>query len=338
MDGEVNQVLFEHYSNTLRKAVSGHFADGLDDQLRANLTRFAAYKAAHAQKTIASFIQAHKENEARACIKQMDTWLDAEYNTAVARARTAKQFAEFLAPDNPFRNLRWLPSRSADPRAAHVKFYNRIWAKGDSFWDTHSPGTEWNCKCDLEETNEPATDAGDSGLHVPRGLEGNPAKTGEIYTDEASYLRVSNTRKKKIDSYVGKKILRNESLESMKQYQHAATPYTLGFENGTTIDVIVDSKGVRHFSNDVADSTSYLYNEVLHHFSEHIKRAELVAHEDNTKQDKKPSAIHYYYYRCKVGTTEIYINVEENYVVREDRHFYRFYALTDKVRETATWY
>lgn len=224
MDGEVNQVLFEHYSNTLRKAVSGHFADGLDDQLRANLTRFAAYKAAHAQKTIASFIQEHKENEARACIKQMDTWLDAEYNTAVARARTAKQFAEFLAPDNPFRNLRWLPSRSADPRAAHVKFYNRIWAKGDSFWDTHSPGTEWNCKCDLEETNEPATDAGDSELHVPRGLEGNPAKTGEIYTDEASYIRgiskntdgQENVRKSIRDIFRTEKANENITIDTSK--------------------------------------------------------------------------------------------------------------------------
>ncbi|MGI6341350.1 MAG: hypothetical protein ACOXZ9_00010 [Bacteroidales bacterium] len=35
-----------------------------------------------------------------------------------------------------FPNLRWLPSRSADPRVSHTVFYNRVWAKNDPIFGT----------------------------------------------------------------------------------------------------------------------------------------------------------------------------------------------------------
>ncbi|MBQ0016095.1 MAG: hypothetical protein KBT04_03855 [Bacteroidales bacterium] len=48
----------------------------------------------------------------------MIRWQAAEANTATARARTAKQWAQFNDKDHRdlFPNLQWLPSRSATPR------------------------------------------------------------------------------------------------------------------------------------------------------------------------------------------------------------------------------
>lgn len=128
-------------------------------------------------------------------LRTFNRYQDVERSTATARARTAKQFEEFLQPDNVrlFPNLKWLPSRSANPRQTHTAFYNRVWAKDDPFWNTNAPGTEWNCKCDVEETDEPLTD--NSALPqptVPLGLEGNPARTGEVFTDNASYIRIAS--------------------------------------------------------------------------------------------------------------------------------------------------
>ncbi|MBQ7531037.1 MAG: hypothetical protein IJT12_04965 [Paludibacteraceae bacterium] len=89
-----------------------------------------------------------------------------------------------------FPNLKWLRSTSVNPRAEHAKFYDRVWAKDDPFWNTNSPGTEWNCKCDIEETDEPVWDNSDLELPEPvPGLEGNPAKTGEVFTDNAGYVK-----------------------------------------------------------------------------------------------------------------------------------------------------
>ena len=170
----------------------------LTDQLNANLARFSAYKAAYVEKHFKDVLNdpAIKPEEQKAAIRaaedKMAKWTDAEYNTAVARCRTARQFAEFNEPDNKrlFPNLRWLPSMSVDPRAAHKDFWNNVWPKDDPFWKTHQPGTEWNCKCDLEETDDPATDnSAVPDAKVPKGLEGNPYETGKVFTDDVGYIR-----------------------------------------------------------------------------------------------------------------------------------------------------
>ena len=109
-----------------------------------------------------------------------------------ARCRTAKQMAEFMEPDNVrlFPNLEWLATRSANPRAEHQAFVGLILPKSDPFWKTHTPGTEWNCKCDLAETDAPASNADNlPDIKPPRGLEGNPYHTGEVFTDEVGYIR-----------------------------------------------------------------------------------------------------------------------------------------------------
>ncbi|MBQ0111690.1 MAG: hypothetical protein KBT03_01030 [Bacteroidales bacterium] len=65
-----------------------------------------------------------------------------------------------------------------------------MWAKDDPFWTANQPGSLWNCKCDWQETDEPVTDGNPSNKRiVNQGLEGNPAITGEIFTDNASYIR-----------------------------------------------------------------------------------------------------------------------------------------------------
>lgn len=190
---KLNKSLYEQYAGNLRKAVNTVYSedteDGLSDQFRANVSRFAAYKAFHATQQIK--IQLEKStDDAKKVINAFNRYQAAEYNTAVARCRTAKQFTEFIEPDNLrlFPNMRWLPSRSVTLREEHVVFYNRIWPKNDPFWSYNQPGNLWNCKCDWEETDETTTD-GNPNAHIRHnGLEGNPAMTGEIFTDNSSYI------------------------------------------------------------------------------------------------------------------------------------------------------
>ena len=59
----------------------------------------------------------------------------------------------------------------------------------DPFWSENQPGNLWNCKCDWEETDDPVTDGNPTGAHHAKGLEGNPAETGEIFTDQSTYIR-----------------------------------------------------------------------------------------------------------------------------------------------------
>lgn len=77
----------------------------LADQLRANLSRFSAYKAVHVETAFNRILNdaTMTDEERKAAIKVAEErfarWTDAEYNTATARCRTAKQFAKFLEPD-----------------------------------------------------------------------------------------------------------------------------------------------------------------------------------------------------------------------------------------------
>lgn len=190
--------LLQRYAENLIKAVRavpmiGDEAERLAQQWISNVTRFAAYKTYCATQDIRRI--ADEEGGDMDYIKAMlhayNRYQAAEYNTAVARARTGKQWQQFSEDDNVrlFPNIKWLPSRSATPREEHMPFYNRIWPKDDPFWTYNQPGTLWNCKCDWEQTDEEPTDGNPDRRIVKPGLDQNPATSGQIFTDTASYVR-----------------------------------------------------------------------------------------------------------------------------------------------------
>ena len=202
-DAAVNKRLLDIYAGNLLGGVRGVFGDtgygsryfGLANRLEANAARFAAYKAYHATEQVKRQLTARVSKEealkrAEGALRAFNRYQAAEYNTAVARCRTAKQWIDFNREGHAviFPNIRWLPSRSAERRPQHVPYYNRVWAKTDPFWLENQPGNEWNCKCDWEET---ADDVDHDGVKVtppPAGLSGNPGITGEIFSEKSIYF------------------------------------------------------------------------------------------------------------------------------------------------------
>ena len=120
------------------------------------------------------------------------SWLQTEYNTATLRAKFAAEWKQYEADADIMPNLRWMPTTSANPEEEHkVYWMNRLTLPvGDKFWDKHHPGDHWNCKCSLEQTDEPANP--DVLSHIPdvkpqKGLAANPGKTGEMFDDSHPY-------------------------------------------------------------------------------------------------------------------------------------------------------
>ena len=206
----VNPTLLQSYSGNLLKGVRGVFWDikygdrhyDILNRLECNVVRFAAYKAYHATVQVKRALTAKGTAEegrkrAAAVLKAFNRYQSAEYNTAISRSRTAKQWIDFNdeSTKDMFPNLRWLPSRSASPREQHVPYYNHVWAKTDPFWSSNQPGNLWNCKCDWEETSD-APDADKvKALSPPASLEGNPGITGEAFTDNAVYFTANSHEK-----------------------------------------------------------------------------------------------------------------------------------------------
>lgn len=99
-----------------------------------------------------------------------------------------------------------------------------------------------------------------------------------------------------------------------------------------------DSKTTSHLSNDVAQSSQFIWNEVMDRMPQILSKSKLVAHELNTKLDKKPWAVEYYYYEYKTQHYTFYLSVEYNNVTIENRQFYRLYSITKKLRGSAIMY
>ena len=191
----ISEELYQRYADNFRHAVDAvpMSDEDLAAQWRANVSRFAAYKAFHATNELR--ITAEEEggdlHMLQAVLHKYNRYQAVEYNTAVSRARTGKQWQEFDDKDNRrlFPCIKWLPSRSATPREEHMPFYNRIWSKDDPFWNTNQPGTLWNCKCDWEQTDEEPTENNPTSNITKPGLDRNPATSGQIFTDTAAYIK-----------------------------------------------------------------------------------------------------------------------------------------------------
>ncbi|MDR1848108.1 MAG: phage head morphogenesis protein, partial [Bacteroidales bacterium] len=128
----------------------------------------------------------------------MNSYLNTEYASVINKARSGKQFAYFLQHKDTMPNIEWLPSSALHPREAHIPYYYVVRPVDDTFWQENFPGNLWNCKCDWIATAKPVTNLPDKIVPPSKGLEGNPAITGKIFTNEASWLKYAGEEGRKI--------------------------------------------------------------------------------------------------------------------------------------------
>ena len=200
---EVDPDLFEGIINVFNAAVDKSTSsdkDGFADALKTNNGVYSAFRTHRMQNDMAAqmtdkngqlkpFRQFRKDVEPIAS-HHIDNWLRTEYNTAVIRAHQAANWQQFEADRDIMPNLRWVPSTSANPSADHMIFWNTVRPVDDEFWSQHRPGDRWNCKCDLEATDEKVTVAPDG---TPKdepspGLKNNPGKDARLFSDDGPFF------------------------------------------------------------------------------------------------------------------------------------------------------
>lgn len=116
-------------------------------------------------------------------------WLQTEYNTAVIRAQNAAEWKMFEHEREVYPNLEWVESISAHPGEDHRIFWGTIRPVDDPFWSEHRPGDRWNCKCELRQTDKDTTSTpiSDGKSDPARGLETNPGKSKELFSQTHPY-------------------------------------------------------------------------------------------------------------------------------------------------------
>lgn len=120
-------------------------------------------------------------------------WLRTEYDTALIRAHNAADWQQFIRDADVMPNLRWMPTTSSKPESSHRAFWERklTLPVSDPFWNEHHPGDRWNCKCSLEQTDDPPTPelkAEYAGEAPQPGLTNNPGKDGHTFSQDHPYF------------------------------------------------------------------------------------------------------------------------------------------------------
>lgn len=254
----------------------------------------------------------------KAVVNTFNRYQAAEYTTCINRCRTAKQWIDFTSDperNKLFPNLKWLESRSADQREEHQAFYDLILPKDDPFWLENQPGQLWNCKCDWEETDEPASPSAPESVKPAAGLEGNPAITGELFTEKAGYFQGLE------DKAVPK------IRESYTNIARGNIYNSITLKNITINDqkIEINAKGKGHAVHDLYFSNSvFIKNETLLFFEDFLKNYESVIKRKNY-DPLKPNIDFYYYYKLKT-------NHPVYYLVSEDKeNVFKFYGVTDRI-------
>ena len=284
---------------------------------------------------------------AKAVLNTFNRYQAAEYNTATARARTAKQWTDFNADpiaNELYPNLRWLPSRSANPREEHIPFYNLVLPKNDPFWLQNQPGNLWNCKCDWEETDEPATSSRPQTI-CAKGLEGNPAETGEVFTDECTYFKQAGKNRKerrKAEINIADKV--RPLLEAELKKKLLDNKEAICNIDGEEHPVMFIPKGLEEAAQSMKGTSSYwIKNEILKNIPEYIQKGKFVCrvksddtHNTNkaTIRLKRNTDWFYYFKTTLPDGSEAYINIGhyiDSYTVPSRAGRYYFYTITKQL-------
>ena len=209
---EIEPTLFEKTKGIFNNAVSkGWNAGGSPavkrnsafvDALKHNTDVFSAFRVHKMQSDIAAQLLDEKGNlkpfgkfvkDVKPYISHQNrAWLETEYNTAVVRAHQAADWKQFEAEKDVLPNLEWQPSTSPNPGEDHKPYWFTCLPIDHKFWKQHRPGDRWNCKCNLRNTDKPATAVPTEklvkNLQPSKGLDSNPGTTGEIFSDNHPYF------------------------------------------------------------------------------------------------------------------------------------------------------
>jgi hypothetical protein len=342
MDKRLNGLAME-YGGNLRRAVAMVYGDEDSDvrrRLTANVTKFGVYKAYHVDGAIgriqASGVDEKERNlQAGAALALAKLRQRTEYNTTVARTRTARQWDHFMGKEQAeaYPNIRWLPSMSATPREEHRVFWGLTLSKDDPFWQQNQPGNLWNCKCDWEETSREASpNAPTTQVKAHVGLNGNPGVTGEVFSGEASYFQdVPSAKHFELYKAAGNIFYGNLNRVCKDRLSDKRVKVREDLP-----EVAFNARGIGHLVHDCFQSfdASWSRREALPYLDEYIKKGKLVAFEENKKRDKKRHVDFYYYVETEIGGARAYIGLEYSVDPVNGRRLVA-YTITSRLRSTA---
>lgn len=210
---DIERHIFEETLRLFNEAAAKGLSESYDpdlitdrflQELRTNNAVFSAFRTHRMQNDIAAQLidpvtgQLKSFDRWKLDIKGMTdhychAWLQTEYDTAVIRAHQAADWKHFLEEADVFPNIRWMPTTSITPDPLHEHYWTKrlTLPVNHPFWQEHRPGDRWNCKCSLQQTDDPVNASALEGWTPPLpqpGLDNNPANDGQLFSHTHPYF------------------------------------------------------------------------------------------------------------------------------------------------------
>lgn len=283
-------------------------------------------------------------------------YLRAEYNFAVHSSRSAALWQRYSQDADRY-YLQYRTAGDERVREDHRPLHDITLPADDPFWAEYFPPNGWNCRCTAVRVRRSKYEPSDHDKAMAAGQRAttsldkhghnraaifrfNPGAQETLFPPRHPYYKLPTADKETVTNAAEKamanSVLRPEAVKHLKLFQ-GKEPVIKTIE-GNAVEIIFDSKTTKHIANDVAEHKSPLWVQIVANLPAILKDGTVKAHEENTKKEKKPSALNYYYFECKFQGETFYLVVEENFVEMEKRHFFRLYAITKTLRKTAILY
>lgn len=127
-----------------------------------------------------------------------ENYLKAEYNSAIAQARSASMWMEIEKDKGDFPMLTYVTANDGRVRPEHQDLNGIVRPVDDKFWDLYFPPNGWNCRCRTIQEGDKKTPLKDIGTpkNVPEIFKMNAGKDRIVFSDKHPYYKVAPKDKK----------------------------------------------------------------------------------------------------------------------------------------------
>lgn len=194
--------LYDEWGGTLAGAIDKGYAiqDDMQNELKENIKLFSAAKTFNFVYDASMLMMSGGKllsfpafrEKARVLVNTYESWLRAEYETALGQAQMAAHWRTIMQTKDILPLLEYRSQRDGNVSPVCKSLDGIIQPVTSPFWATHSPLNHFNCRCEIRQLHQgEITDLRKKSYLDPEPeFANNPGVSGQAFNKKHPYFRV----------------------------------------------------------------------------------------------------------------------------------------------------